>query len=120
LVVKTHQARVRQAVIDGFYGLLFGLTVGLGTALVLFLGGRQVLAGQIQLGELVLILGYLAQLYVPVQVISKSVTSMQSALASAGRAFALLDEAPDVSEKPDSRPLGRAAGAVAVRNLSFS
>ena len=114
------QARVRLAAIDGLYGLLFGLTVGLGTALILFLGGRQVLAGQIQPGELVLVLGYLAQLYVPVQVISKSVTSMQSALASAGRAFSLLDEAPEVAERRDARPLGRAAGAVAVRNLSFS
>jgi ATP-binding cassette subfamily B protein len=65
-------------------------------------------------------MGYLAQLYLPVQVISKSITSMQSALAGAERAFALLDEVPDVAERPDGRPLGRAAGAVSFRAVSFA
>src|SRR5262249_49103930 len=83
-------------------------------------GGRHVLEGRLQLGELVLVMGYLAQLYLPVQVISKSITTMQSALASAERAFALLEEAPDVVERPGARPLGRAAGAVSFRNVSFA
>ncbi|HJZ55600.1 MAG TPA: ABC transporter ATP-binding protein, partial [Gemmataceae bacterium] len=58
--------------------------------------------------------------YLPVQVISKSAMLMQSALASAERAFALLDETPDVGERPDARPLGRAAGAVSFRDVSFA
>jgi len=113
-------ARVRLAVIDGAYGILFGLTIGLGTALMLFFGGQKVLAGEIQPGDLVLVMGYLAQLFVPVQVINKSTTTMQSSLASSARAFALLDQAQDVLEKPDARPLGRAAGAVSVRDVSFA
>jgi ATP-binding cassette subfamily B protein len=113
-------ARVRLAVIDGLFGLLFGLTVAIGTGLVLLLGGWQVQAGRIRPGDLVLVMGYLAQLYLPVQVISKSITSMQSALAGAERAFALLDEVPDVAERPDGRPLGRAAGAVSFRAVSFA
>src|SRR5437016_1287889 len=45
--------------------------------------------------------------------------SMQSHLASAERAFSLLDEAPDVCERPHARPLGRSSGAMTFRNVSF-
>lgn len=112
--------RVRLAFVDGVFGLLFGLTLAVGTALVLFLGGRQVYNGDLRLGDLVLVMGYLVQLYVPVQVISKSIMTMQNALASAGRVFALLDETVDVAEKADARRLRRAAGAVTFRNVSFA
>ena len=46
--------------------------------------------------------------------------SLQSHLAGAERAFSLLDEAPDVIERPDARPIERALGAVAFRNVSFA
>jgi ATP-binding cassette subfamily B protein len=65
-------------------------------------------------------MGYLAQLYAPVTTMGKTTASLQSHLASAERAFALLDETPDVAERPSARPLGRALGAVAFRNVSFA
>ena len=46
--------------------------------------------------------------------------SMQSHLASAERAFALLDESPDVIERPHARSLVRASGALAFRHVSFA
>jgi ATP-binding cassette subfamily B protein len=115
------RARVRLSLVDGVYGLLFGLTLAVGTALVLYLGGRRVLNGdgQLRLGDLVLVMGYLAQLYIPVQQLCKSAATMQNALASAARIFALLDETVDVVEKPDARSLRRAAGTVAFCNVSF-
>jgi len=45
---------------------------------------------------------------------------MQSHLASAERAFTLLDEAPDVAERPNARRLTRASGAMVFRRVSFS
>ena len=41
-------------------------------------------------------------------------------MASADRVFALLDEAPDVTERADARRLVRASGAIAFRNVSFA
>src|SRR5262245_50707872 len=112
--------RVRLSLVDGVYGLLFGLTLAVGTALVLYRGGRQVQGGHLRPGDLVLVMGYLALLYLPVQQLCKSVATMQNALASAARVFALLDETVDVVEKPDARPLRRAAGAVALRDVAFA
>jgi ATP-binding cassette subfamily B protein len=112
--------RVRLSLVDGVYGLLFGLTLAAGTALVLYLGGRQVRGGHLRPGDLVLVMGYLGLLYLPVQQLCKSAATMQNALASAARVFALLDEAVDVVERPGARPLRRAAGAVAFRKVAFA
>jgi ATP-binding cassette subfamily B protein len=65
-------------------------------------------------------MAYLAQLYGPIEAISKKAADMQSSLVSAERAFALLDEEPDVAERPNARPLSRASGAVAFRDVSFA
>ena len=113
------RARLRLLVAEGFFGIVVGLTTAVGTAAVLFFGIRHVQAGVLTLGDLVLVMGYLARLYEPLKTISKKVASLQSQLASAERAFALLDRTPDVEERPQARPLGRAAGAIAFQNLSF-
>ena len=65
-------------------------------------------------------MGYLSQLYTPLRTIGRKAGSLQSHLASAERAFSLLDEAPDVAERPNARPLLRASGAVTFCNVSFA
>jgi ATP-binding cassette subfamily B protein len=113
-------ARVRISFAEAAFGSLVGMATAAGTALVLFLGARDVRAGGMGLGNLVLIMGYLSLLYVPLQTISKSITTLQSSLVSAERSLMLLDEATDVPEKPGARPLNRAAGAIAFRDVSFA
>lgn len=68
---------------------------------------------------MLLVIGYLGQLYAPLRTMSRKTSQLQSALAGAERVLAVLDEVPDVPERPDARPVGRAAGAVAFRNVSF-
>jgi ATP-binding cassette subfamily B protein len=65
-------------------------------------------------------MAYLAQLYEPLTAMSSRVADIQASLASAERAFALLDEAPNIVERPGARALGRVAGAVEFRNVSFA
>jgi ATP-binding cassette, subfamily B, bacterial len=114
------RARLRLLVLEGGFGSLVSLTTAVGAAAVLFLGTRHVQAGTLTLGNLLLVMVYLAQLYAPLKALGKKAASLQSYLASAERAFALLDEAPDVAERPHTRPLTRAAGAIACRRVSFA
>ena len=114
------RARLRLALIEGGFGLLVGLITALGTAAVLLIGILHVQSGSLTLGELLLVMSYLAQLYAPLKTMSKKAVSLQSQLAGAERAFALLDETPDVIEQPAARPLARAAGAVAFRDVCFA
>src|SRR5881296_3809667 len=113
-------ARIRLALMEGRYGVLVGLTSALGTAAVLLIGARHVGEGVLTLGQLWMVLTYLGQLYEPLKTISKKAAGIQSYLASAERAFALLDEQPEVPERADARPITRAAGAVAFRGVSFA
>ncbi len=112
--------QVHLAFIEGGFDLLVGLTLGLGTAAVLWVGVTHVRSGVITLGDLLMVMAYLAQLFSPLQTMSKKVAELQSTLAGAERAFALLDQVPDVAERLEARPISRAAGAVAFRGVSFA
>ncbi len=113
------RARVRMSVVEGVFALLIGVTTAVGTAAVLYIGARHVQSGTITLGELLLIMGYMSQLYSPLQNISRTFGRLQAAIASAERVFAVLDEAPDVEEAPNPQPLERARGAVKFRDVGF-
>jgi ATP-binding cassette subfamily B protein len=67
-----------------------------------------------------MIVSYLTQLYGPVKTISKNVAGLQKQLASAERAFDLLDEVPHIDEKPDAIAIERARGAIELRGVSFA
>jgi ATP-binding cassette subfamily B protein len=112
-------ARLRLALQEGRFGVLVGLTAAGGTAAVLFIGVRHVNAGILTLGQLLMVLTYLGQLYDPLKTISRKAAAMQSYLASVERVFMLLDEQRDVPERPNARPLKRSTGAVTFRGVSF-
>ena len=117
---KVVTARQHLALLEGVFGLLVGVTVALGTGAVMLIGVRHVAAGTLTLGQLLMTLTYLGQLYDPLKTISRKAAGIQSYLASAERAFALLDERPDVTERPHARPLARAKGSVVFRDVSFA
>ena len=113
-------ARLRLTMAEGAFSLRVSVLIAVGTAVVLYVGVRHVQTGVITLGELLMVMGYLAQLYEPLKTLSRRAVSMQSKLASAERVFALLDDAPDVVERPDARPLVRARGGIEFRGVTFS
>ena len=114
------RAALRLAGLEGSYGLVVGMTTAVGTAAVLLIGISHVLAGTLTLGELLLVMAYLNQLYEPLRTISRKAATLQLHLASAERAFALLDEPLDVEERTQARPMARASGAVAFHHVSFA
>lgn len=113
------RSRVRVNVAQQLFGMLIGLTSVGGTALVLFVGAGSVLEGTITLGSLLLVMSYLGQIYGPLETIGKKVTAMQSALAGAERAFALLDEPRDVVEPKTGLSIERACGAIEFHRVRF-
>ena len=113
-------ARIRLAVAESAFGLLSNVITAIGTALVLYIGVRSVLSSRLTLGELLMIIAYLTQLYGPLNAIGDKIISLQPYVASIKRAFELLDEVPDVAERPHARPLKRAAGAIEFRDVGFA
>jgi ATP-binding cassette subfamily B protein len=72
------------------------------------------------LGSLLLVVSYLGQLYAPLKTIGRKATSLQAHWVGLERAFSVLDQLPDVPERPDARPLVRASGSVAFQHASFA
>jgi ATP-binding cassette subfamily B protein len=116
---KSIKAQLRFAMLDSSFGAMLGLAAACGTAAALYVGVRHVQAGNVTIGELVMVMSYFAMLMGPLDRISRQAGSLQSHFASAERAFALLDTEPDVPEKPDARSITRAQGGVAFRDVSF-
>jgi len=112
-------ARLRVAFYENCYAMLVGLTTAVGTAAVLYIGVKDVQQNVLTLGELLLVMAYLGKLYEPLKTLGKQVASKQKSLASAERAFALLDEPVEVQERPDAKPLARASGAVEFDRVTF-
>lgn len=117
---ETVRARIRLSFLEGSFGLLVNFFIAVGTSSVLLIGIRNVQAGMLTLGELLMVIAYLSQMYGPLRNISKQVANLQSSFASAQRVFELLDEIPDVMDKPDAKPLPRAIGSIEFRDVSFS
>ena len=111
--------RVKLAGAQGRLQLWVGLATAAGTATLLWLGASHVLSGLITLGGLLLIMSYLGQLYEPLKTTARKVASLQAQLASAERAFAILDLEPDVRERRHARRLIRARGEIEFDNVSF-
>ncbi len=101
------------------YDLWVGLAVGLCGAAMLYVGARHVQEGIITLGELLLVVAYLSQLFMPLRDLGGKLAGVQSALASATRVFGVLDEQPEVQERKGAKPLDRATGAFALRDVRF-
>jgi ATP-binding cassette subfamily B protein len=117
---RSLRARLGLVFAEGGFGMIIGLTTAAGTAATLFIGVRLVQTDAMTLGELLLVTGYLSQLYEPLKTVSKKAASIQNALASAERAFGLLEEAPDVQEPRPGRAIERAVGTVEFVSVSFA
>jgi ATP-binding cassette subfamily B protein/subfamily B ATP-binding cassette protein MsbA len=93
----------------------------LGSVGLIYFGSRLVLRQTLPLEDLVAFFMYIGMLYQPVQALSGAWEGVQEALAGAERVADLLDEEPDVAERPDAHVLeGRAQGALAFEGVGFS
>ncbi len=101
------------------YSGLVGLVVAAGTAIVVYAGARAVLSGRLTLGELLVFVAYLAQLYAPINQITQSWGLIAGARVGAVRVFEVLDTEPDLKSGTRQFPPAGARGDIAWRGVSF-
>ncbi len=121
-----HQSnrRVRRelevSALQGRFDLLVALVMAAGGAAALIIGVQQVRAGTLSLGSLLLVMAYLKDIYRPLRMLSKKTVALESSMASAERAFALLDKVPEVAERKDAHRIGRSTGSLLFLDVSFA
>ncbi|HNR24155.1 MAG TPA: ABC transporter ATP-binding protein [Candidatus Bipolaricaulis anaerobius] len=96
------------------------LAASLGTIVLIYFGGRLVLNQTLPIADLVAYFLYLELLYQPVRALSNVWESIQQSVAGAERVADLLEQEPDVAERPDAIEFpGRAKGAIRFEGVSF-
>jgi ATP-binding cassette subfamily B protein len=92
----------------------------LGLALVLLCGGWMVLHGDLQYPEILAFSLYLLMLQAPFMMLGQLVMMGQRAKASAGRIFEILDEHPEIVDRPGAYDLLGVKGAVDFNHVTFT
>jgi ATP-binding cassette subfamily B protein len=101
------------------------LVINLGLAGALWVGGDLVIDGKIELGSVFVLLNYLVAVMIPLVLLSVLLPQMASADSSVGRVIEVLEQEPDVQDKPGAPTLAEAAGGevkgrVTFEDVSFS
>jgi len=103
-----------------FYSGTVNGVIAAGTALVVYEGARAVGSGRLSVGQLIVFISYLAQLYAPINQITQSWGLIAGARIGAKRVFEVLDTEPDLVDGNHCFPPTGVRGAVAWRAVGFS
>jgi subfamily B ATP-binding cassette protein MsbA len=96
-----------------------GFMTTLGLIGVIYFGARMTTTGDASPGTIVAFLAYMQHFYNPIRSLVRVHNVFNRALASLARIFDLLDQEPDVEEKPDATPLPRLNGHVEIEDVTF-
>lgn len=117
--LRAVNARVDVTVRQTLFSLAINMTTALGTAGVLGLGAYRVLENKLTVGELLVIMAYIAAVYKPLETITYTLGSIQDKLVSQKVAFNLLDRQPEVKEAPAASTLASCCGRLAFEGVDF-
>jgi ABC-type multidrug transport system fused ATPase/permease subunit len=93
---------------------------GVAVAAIVLYGGYQAIDGHISIGTIVAFVAALSNLFEPIQQLSQLYATYQSGMAALEKIFQLLDEQPDLSDRPGAIELERIVGEVDFDDVSFA
>ncbi|MFM7320476.1 MAG: ABC transporter ATP-binding protein [Armatimonadota bacterium] len=112
-------ARMRVAGLDAALGSMVQLLCAAGTAAALAVAVQAAQRGSLTIGQALLGLHYLNQIYAPLRTVGKKWASLQTQLAGLERAVLLLDTDPEVPVPPVPTVPARCAGAWSIEDVTF-
>jgi len=118
-IEANYRSGMRNTRVTGAIVKAIAVVSAAGTALTVLLGAREVLAGRLTPGELLVIVSYVTSLYKPVRDLGRLSTKFSRAAVSAQRVSDILDLEPDIADAPDALDLTRPAGEIVFEDVSF-
>jgi ABC-type multidrug transport system fused ATPase/permease subunit len=106
--------------LQAFYSPMLGFLPSLGLAVVLLVGGRQVINNTLSLGDFTAFYTYLIMLTGPMRMLGMTLGMAQRAVASGNRLFEILDRKPRIVSPPDAPALPEGPGRVELRGVSLA
>jgi ABC-type multidrug transport system fused ATPase/permease subunit len=115
-----YRAANQQTVItNGLYFPFVDFLSAVATAVVLGYGGYMVAGGELTVGTLFAFILYVSNFFDPVQQLSQLYNTFLAAVAALDKIMDVMDEEPEVRDRPGAGELGRIDGHVELRNLRF-
>src|SRR4051794_18627865 len=105
--------------LQAFYNPFIGFLPQVGLAAILFIGGREVIRGDLTIGQFTAFYTYLLMLLSPMRTLGISLGLAQRATAAGARLFQILDREPRIVSPPDTRPLPAGSGHVELRDVTL-
>ena len=112
-------ANMRTVHLNAAYFPSVELLSAVATAAILLYGGNQVLDEEVTIGVLASFVFYLQTFFDPIQSLSQLYTTYQAGMAALDKIFELLDEEPDLGDRPGARPLPRVRGEIEFDGVTF-
>jgi ABC-type multidrug transport system fused ATPase/permease subunit len=112
-------ARLKLTVRQTLFSMAVNASTAAGTGIVLGAGAYFVLQGQLTVGDLLVMMGYIQLVYSPLQAISSVLGSLQEQLVILQLAWELLEQEPEVKDAPDAIDVERVAGHVVFERVHF-
>jgi ATP-binding cassette subfamily B multidrug efflux pump len=98
---------------------LVNILTGIAFAIVIVIGGFEVLDGAMSAGFLLSFLLYIQRFFEPVLELAMQYTMLQRAMASGARIFEMLDIEPEIQDKPGAIELPPVKGEIRFHHINF-
>ncbi|GAB7027904.1 lipid A export permease/ATP-binding protein MsbA [Geotalea toluenoxydans] len=95
------------------------IITSLGIAAVIWIGGNDVMQGRMSAPEFFSFITAMVLVYTPIKRLINAYNAMQRSLGAAERVFEIIDEKPEIVDRPDAVELERVSGNVALQEVSF-
>jgi len=119
-VARVFDQSIYSTRLQATFSPLIGLLPQAGVALVLLIGGREVISGSLSLGGFIAFYTYVAMLAGPMRALGMAMGMAQRAIASGNRLFEVLDREPRIESPPGAPALPAGGGRVELRGVSLS
>ncbi|MDB6067804.1 MAG: transporter related [Pedosphaera sp.] len=113
------RAQQRSTLIGSMNGLTSGLITTLGTGLILWVGARHVMTGQLTIGGLLVFLVYLSSLQTQMKVLANIHTALQAFHPSVERVTEVLETEPEIADRPGALPMSPVKGHIQIERVTF-
>jgi ATP-binding cassette subfamily B protein len=117
---ENRDANLKTVYLNAAYFPSVELLSGITTVVILLYGGGQAISGDVTVGVLVAFVAALNNFFDPIQQLSQLYTTYQSGMAALDKIFELLDETPELVDRPDALELGRVRGEIEFDGVRFS
>ena len=117
---ENREANMRTVRLNAAYFPSVELLSAVATAAILVYGGNKAVDGAVTIGVLASFVFYLQSFFDPIQQLSQLYTTYQAGMAALDKIFDLLDEEPDIADRPGAVELPKVRGEIRFEDVTFS